>query len=245
MSAQEEISYEGNPNYQAYLGEDTPPWREVLSTTRPDQVPKIVLSRDEQQELITSNLRLVDAGVQKLVQRGVALVIEDAWQDGAVGLCDAAQRYDPARGVAFTTYAPHRVRGEIVDGVRRFNKLGGNNRTAARVVSQLNNTRARSLFAPAFRLGHGGAMTLEDIVPADQPSTETVVENHQEVKVLHQVIDLLAKRQREVILMRLRGVGRKAIAESLGVSTRTVDRDTKKAHAFLRTLLQSRLFDIE
>ncbi|MGE0551142.1 MAG: sigma-70 family RNA polymerase sigma factor [Kofleriaceae bacterium] len=42
---------------------------------------------------------------------------------GNAGLAEAAQRFDPARGVAFSTFAWYRVQGEIVDGLRRMTQL--------------------------------------------------------------------------------------------------------------------------
>jgi RNA polymerase sigma factor for flagellar operon FliA len=40
-----------------------------------------------------------------------------------VGLADAAQRFDPDRGAAFSTYAWYRVQGAIVDGLRKQTNL--------------------------------------------------------------------------------------------------------------------------
>jgi RNA polymerase sigma factor (sigma-70 family) len=43
---------------------------------------------------------------------------EDLVADGYLGLAKAARRYDPSRGVPFTAFARHYVRGAIVDTVR-------------------------------------------------------------------------------------------------------------------------------
>jgi len=40
-----------------------------------------------------------------------------------LGLVDAAQRFDPARGVSFKTYAYYRIRGTIFDGIRSMGPL--------------------------------------------------------------------------------------------------------------------------
>jgi RNA polymerase sigma factor FliA len=38
--------------------------------------------------------------------------------DGVLGLLDAVEKYDPARGVSFKTYAQYRIRGAILDNLR-------------------------------------------------------------------------------------------------------------------------------
>lgn len=42
----------------------------------------------------------------------------EAW--GREGLFDAARRFDPARGVSFRTFAYYRVRGAMLDGLRKM-----------------------------------------------------------------------------------------------------------------------------
>jgi len=44
---------------------------------------------------------------------------EDLTSEGMIGLIQAAQRYDPDRGVAFSTFAVRRIRGAILDAFRR------------------------------------------------------------------------------------------------------------------------------
>ena len=45
--------------------------------------------------------------------------IGDLVQDGVLGLIDAAQRFDDARGIKFETFAERRVRGAMIDALRR------------------------------------------------------------------------------------------------------------------------------
>jgi RNA polymerase sigma factor for flagellar operon FliA len=45
--------------------------------------------------------------------------IEDLLQAGMIGLLDAARRYDSGHGAAFSTYAEVRVRGAMLDELRR------------------------------------------------------------------------------------------------------------------------------
>jgi RNA polymerase sigma factor for flagellar operon FliA len=49
------------------------------------------------------------------------------------GLAEAAQRYDPERGVSFTTFAWYRINGAMIDGVRKASQLP--RRTWARLVA--------------------------------------------------------------------------------------------------------------
>ena len=45
--------------------------------------------------------------------------IMDIVQEGTVGLIEAVESYEPERGVAFSLYAVHRIRGRILDFLRR------------------------------------------------------------------------------------------------------------------------------
>jgi RNA polymerase sigma factor FliA len=45
--------------------------------------------------------------------------IGDLVQDGVMGLMDAANRFDEARGIKFETFAERRVRGAMIDALRR------------------------------------------------------------------------------------------------------------------------------
>ena len=49
--------------------------------------------------------------------------IDDLVQFGMLGLLDAAQRYECSDGVAFQTYATHRIRGAMLDGLRECDWL--------------------------------------------------------------------------------------------------------------------------
>src|SRR2546429_3899122 len=45
--------------------------------------------------------------------------IGDLVQDGVIGLIDAAHRFDEDRGIKFETFAERRVRGAMIDALRR------------------------------------------------------------------------------------------------------------------------------
>ncbi len=43
----------------------------------------------------------------------------DMVQEGTVGLIDAVERFEPARGFRFSTYATYRIRGAVLNALRR------------------------------------------------------------------------------------------------------------------------------
>jgi RNA polymerase sigma factor for flagellar operon FliA len=75
-------------------------------------------------QLVTTHVWLVRAIAKKVLEKLPSYVeLNDLIEDGVFGLIAAAQRYDPARGVSFPLYAKHRIRGAIVDGLRRMDHL--------------------------------------------------------------------------------------------------------------------------
>ena len=52
-----------------------------------------------------------------------AIEIEDLIQIGMFGLVTAAQKYAPQEGVGFSSYASIRIRGEIVDYLRKLSLI--------------------------------------------------------------------------------------------------------------------------
>lgn len=48
-----------------------------------------------------------------------SIAVKDLVQDGVLGLMDAAHRFDESRGIKFETFAERRVRGAMIDALRR------------------------------------------------------------------------------------------------------------------------------
>jgi RNA polymerase sigma factor for flagellar operon FliA len=81
----------------------------------------MVASAKERQQLVDENLAFVRATAAKLKETlPREIEFEDLIQSGMEGLMDAAERYDRAYGVAFTTFAWYRVRGAMFDGIRKM-----------------------------------------------------------------------------------------------------------------------------
>ncbi len=67
--------------------------------------------KQAKQRLIESNMRLV-INIAK-TYRNRTIPLEDLIQEGAIGLMQAAERFDPEKGFRFSTYATHWIRQAI------------------------------------------------------------------------------------------------------------------------------------
>jgi RNA polymerase sigma factor for flagellar operon FliA len=76
--------------------------------------------RDEQRDqLVERHLPLVQSVARKVKRQITARIdFDDLIGYGSKGLIEAAERFDPRHGVAFTTFAYYRIRGAMLDGLR-------------------------------------------------------------------------------------------------------------------------------
>lgn len=88
-------------------------------------------------DLVKAHLPLVKRIAYHLVSRLPASVqVDDLIQAGLIGLMDAAAHYDPAQGASFETYAGIRVRGAMLDEIRRYDWVPRSVHRKARAVAQ-------------------------------------------------------------------------------------------------------------
>jgi RNA polymerase sigma factor for flagellar operon FliA len=81
-------------------------------------------SADPDRELLARHAGLLDRCARRLAGRtGGAVQADDLWSAGALGLIEAARRFDAARDVRFETFAEHRIRGAMLDEMRRMDHL--------------------------------------------------------------------------------------------------------------------------
>ena len=73
---------------------------------------------------------------------------EELARAGALGLVEAARRYDGARGVPFERYAAQRIRGAILDAVRSADWAPRSVRVLARTLERTNQELSSSLGRP-------------------------------------------------------------------------------------------------
>jgi RNA polymerase sigma factor for flagellar operon FliA len=110
------------PQAAAY-GHSSKHARRVASIQTPAirPVPAVRDDYTRRDQLILEHLSLVHA-IAFHIQRALPIHIEidDLKHAGMMGLFDAASKYEPAKEIAFRSYAKHRIRGAILDSLREL-----------------------------------------------------------------------------------------------------------------------------
>lgn len=123
--------------------------------------------------------------------------VMDAVQEGTIGLIEAVERYDPARGVAFSLYAVHRVRGRILDFLHREGRVD----------------------LPCLEAETEAYETAKELLVDERPSVAELAEHHALVGVLGAAMERLPARERLVLEgVTIGGTRAQTMAESLGVT---------------------------
>ena len=146
----------------------------------------------------------------------------DALQEGTLGLMEAVERYDHSRGVAFPLFAVHRIRGAILDYLKREGAVS-----------------AMSLDAPDEQ-----GLTLQDTLcddsqdPAEGASRQFLLE-----KVSGVLQRLPEKEQAVVEGVYLKDVEQKHLAKALDISLPYVYRLQKRGIRRVRGMLSRFIHD--
>ncbi len=187
-----------------------------------------------------SGLSLVDAIVRQVcAEVGDVLPGNELVSFGREGLLEAARRYDPDRGVPFLRFAQYRVRGAVLDGMRRHAQLprrahekvkalraatsaaeGMVEDTTAAVAAGLRGEAADqrladqlAIFATAMAVGFGAALALDDdgttIAVDESRSPEEQMQSAELMRVVHEEIDRLP--EIEAVLVRRHILGEESL----------------------------------
>ncbi|MBL0388937.1 FliA/WhiG family RNA polymerase sigma factor [Tumebacillus sp. ITR2] len=93
--------------------------------------------RDKQSRdaLVLAHLPLVHKVVRKMTSHWNGPInTDDLIGMGTLGLLDAVTRFDPARGYEFQTFATHRIRGAVLDGLRSLDWVPRSLRAKAKEI---------------------------------------------------------------------------------------------------------------
>jgi len=75
---------------------------------------------ESQQDRVAASLPFVESLARRMASTMPhSIDLGDLVQDGVLGLIDAAHRFDEGRGIKFETFAERRVRGAMIDALRR------------------------------------------------------------------------------------------------------------------------------
>ncbi len=186
----------------------------------------------------------------------------DLVSDGIIGLMEAIDRFDPARGLTFQTFAVPRIRGAMVDALRALDWVPRSVREKVRQVEQAQRVlEARlgripddpeladelDISVPALRdlyakVSFTSVGTLEDLELADDLSAAATheIEDDQAKAALLRVVGELPERDQILIaLYYFEGLTLSEIGRVLGVSESRVSQLHSRATMVLRTKLSA------
>ncbi len=119
-------------------------------------------------------LPLVQRVVRRLGRRlPPHVTLEDLLGAGVIGLLESMQRFDPSRATEFSAYAEMRIRGAILDELRRGDLMARDARTEAKRIEQMMSQLMQRLKRP----------------PTDEEVAEAL---HIDLPTLHQKLEKLA-----------------------------------------------------
>lgn len=104
---------------------------------------------EDRSKLIRDNLYLVDILVHRMVTQVPTFMGHDDMKSaGMLGLIDAANKFDASKNILFKTFAEHRIRGSILDEMRKLDwfsrSLRDKQNRIGRTIQELERTLGRS-----------------------------------------------------------------------------------------------------
>jgi RNA polymerase sigma factor for flagellar operon FliA len=102
------------------------------------------------EQLLEAHLGLVRHVARQLARTLAARAeLDELVSAGTIGLMAAVDAFDPGRGVAFSSFAAPRIRGAILDELRRQDHLPRSLRRKARALAQARERASRATGRPA------------------------------------------------------------------------------------------------
>jgi RNA polymerase sigma factor for flagellar operon FliA len=139
---------------------------------------------------VVSHLALVRSIAHRVPRRGLLVEEEDLVSAGTIGLIEAVDRYEADRGVPFVPFAYRRIKGAMIDEIRRL---------------RASQSGRESHPAPPLSLETATAedgLTLLDVtVNPSSPEPETCTE----LGELLDALELLPEREREMLTLHATG----------------------------------------
>jgi RNA polymerase sigma factor FliA len=117
----------------------------------------------ERDQLVEQHLHLVQSIAAKLKrQLGKTMEPGDLVGYGTQGLLEAAKKFDPKRGTAFSAFAHYRIRGAIFDGMRTMGWYSRNDYARFRAEERANEYMAAAAEREAAQKSANSAPSAQD-----------------------------------------------------------------------------------
>lgn len=181
-------------------------WKEYKAIPTPELKKKLILSYANLVHYVIHNSRLYKQGV---------LDSKDYFQIGVEGLSEAIDRFDPDYGTKFETYAIKRIRGKIIDALRKV-------KHRSQVKDEFNSPNYYDDVSLTNTVDKDETM-LYEMIPSEEKTPEDVAEKNEEKEILAREIKKLKERDRLILtLYYYENLNYKEIAEVLGITVSRV-----------------------
>lgn len=178
--------------------------------------------------LIEHNLRLVVYIAKRFENTGI--YIEDLISIGTIGLIKAVNTFCSDKNIKLATYASRCIENEILMYIRKNSCHAGD----------------LSIDEPLNVDWDGNELLLSDILGNEEDSVSAAIEQEEENKMIHDAVNSLSPRERQIIELRYglggrREMTQKEVADHLGISQSYISRLEKKIISQLGDMLRGRI----
>lgn len=223
----------------------------------------------ERNDLILSNIKNVEI-ISKYIYKKlpkddtIAFTLEDLQQVGIMGLIDSAEKFDSNRKVKFSSYSSLRVRGAILDEIRKLDWASRNYRTKLKkynnkkenvfkLEKRLVNHTDLDISLSEFNKIYGGCQGVYNIDNYDKTNNEkyfcyysTIQEDLEKENIFEIVNSLinivLIERDRNILhLYYFKNLTMKQIAEKYNLTESGISLIIKKSLKSINVALQKKL----
>jgi len=216
-----------------------------IARTSQDLTQILASARARRDHLIREHVGMAKRISSKMVRRGGSHVDrDDAMSAALLGLTEAADRFDPTRGEPFVAFAEKRIRGAVLDELRRGDflprRVRQTVRRAAQVVAELERAGAPVTdLAVATALGISADEYRDDVAPlagasmttletqaeptTAWPSPAAAAESRQTMSRIGRAVEQMPQREAEILSLHYGDdLPYRAIASKLGMSSSRV-----------------------
>lgn len=152
-------------------------------------------------KLVVAHFPLADKIARKY---GVGRDVEELRQEAYIGLMQAVRRFDPERGLRFSTFAQHWAKAAVTDFIFRNDALvrGPSHSAGKMKFWRGDGPKVISMETPIGPDGLTFGDTFVDGVPLPDAVVEVAVDGESKTRALHEQVDALDPRSRDIVLRR-------------------------------------------